>query len=118
MALGGVGMTMEDLIRLYAMFGNGGRSVNVHWSKSAETEPHSRVISRSAAWQIGHILASLAPPHGAPQSGLAYKTGQLWPPRRLGRGYDGRHVGAVWMGRADGTPVRGRLGGACRAGSV
>jgi penicillin-binding protein 1C len=111
-ALGGVGMTMEDLIRLYAMLGNGGVSVPLHWSKTAVLEPETRVISRASAWQIGHVLASLAPPHGAPQTGLAYKTGTSYGHRDAWAvGFDGRHVGAVWIGRPDGTPVPGAFGG-------
>ena len=111
-ALGGVGMTIEDLMRLYAMFGNGGVSVPLHWSKTSLLEPDIRVMSRSAAWHIGHILASLAPPEGAPKDGLAYKTGTSYGHRDAWAvGYDGRHVGAVWIGRPDGTPVPGAFGG-------
>ncbi len=111
-ALGGVGVTMEDLIRLYATLGNGGKTSPLHWSKTALLEPDTRVISRSAAWQISHILTSLAPPPGAPQSGLAYKTGTSYGHRDAWAvGYDGRHVAAVWIGRPDGTPVPGAFGG-------
>ncbi|MDV4144759.1 penicillin-binding protein 1C [Shimia sp. FJ5] len=112
MALGGVGVTMEDLLRLYAMLGNGGKAVPLHWSKTLVSEPVSQVVSHSAAWQIGHILSALTPPPGAPQSGLAYKTGTSYGHRDAWAvGYDGRHVGAVWIGRPDGTPVPGAFGG-------
>ena len=111
-ALGGVGVTMKDLLHLYAMLGNGGETVPLHWSKTAVLEPVMRVITRSAAWQIGHILASLAPPPGAPQNGLAYKTGTSYGHRDAWAvGYDGQHVAAVWIGRPDGTPVPGAFGG-------
>ena len=111
-ALGGVGMTMHDLLHLYAMLGNAGVSVPLHWSKTALLEPDLRVLSRASAWQIGHILSALAPPSGAPQSGLAYKTGTSYGHRDAWAvGYDGRHVAAVWIGRPDGTPVPGAFGG-------
>ncbi|HAR53205.1 MAG TPA: penicillin-binding protein 1C, partial [Roseovarius nubinhibens] len=59
-----------------------------------------------------HILASLAPPPGAPAGRLAYKTGTSYGHRDAWAvGYDGRHVIGVWIGRPDGTPVPGAFGG-------
>lgn len=111
-ALGGIGTSMRDLMNLYATLANGGLSRSLHWSKSAKIEPETRVISRASAWQIGHILASITPPDGAPQNGLAYKTGTSYGHRDAWAiGYDGTHVAAVWIGRPDGTPVPGAFGG-------
>ena len=60
---------------------------------------------------VGDILAGLAPPPGAPQNRLAYKTGTSYGHRDAWAiGYDGRHVIGVWMGRPDGTPVPGAFG--------
>ena len=110
--LGGIGVTMEDLVRLYAMQARGGSSVDLFWRKGAEQAPERHVISRSAAWQVGHILSSIAPPTGAPRNRLAYKTGTSYGHRDAWAvGYDGQHVAAVWIGRPDGTPVPGAFGG-------
>lgn len=111
--LGGVGMTMEDLVRLYAMQARGGQSVDLIWRLGhAPTKSERHVISRSAAWQVGHVLSSIAPPPGAPRSKLAYKTGTSYGHRDAWAiGYDGQHVAAVWIGRPDGTPVPGAFGG-------
>lgn len=110
--LGGVGVTMEDLVRLYAMQARGGSSVDLIWRQGAVQAPERHVISRSAAWQIGHILSSIAPPVGAPRNQLAYKTGTSYGHRDAWAvGYDGQHVAAVWIGRPDGTPVPGAFGG-------
>ncbi len=110
--LGGIGLSMEDLVRLYAMQANKGRSVDLIWRQSTQPSGARQVISRAAAWQVGHILSSIAPPVGAPQNRLAYKTGTSYGHRDAWAvGYDGRHVAAVWIGRPDGTPVPGAFGG-------
>ncbi len=112
-ALGGVGISLEGLVQLYASLGNGGRAVRL--VEDFETEPADfpqDVLSPEAAWQIGDILSGLAPPPGAARTGLAYKTGTSYGHRDAWAiGYDGRHVAGVWMGRPDGTPVPGAFGG-------
>ena len=110
--LGGVGITMEDLVRLYAMQARGGTSVDLIWRLGTGQSPPRHVLSRSAAWQIGHVLSSIAPPDGAPRNRLAYKTGTSYGHRDAWAvGYDAEHVIAVWIGRPDGTPVPGAFGG-------
>lgn len=110
--LGGIGLTMEDLVRLYAMQARGGRSVDLKWRMDAQQAIERRVLSRSAAWQVGNILSSIAPPPGAPRNRLAYKTGTSYGHRDAWAvGYDGEHIAAVWIGRPDGTPVPGAFGG-------
>ncbi|WP_375175907.1 penicillin-binding protein 1C [Pseudooceanicola sp.] len=110
-ALGGVGLTLTDLTQLYASLANGGVTRPLHWRAVAEVDA-PRLISRASAWQVGHILAGLAPPPGAPANRLAYKTGTSYGHRDAWAiGYDGAHVIGVWMGRPDGTPVPGAFGG-------
>ena len=111
-ALGGVGVSLTELVQLYAMLGQGGQARVLHWRKQAAQSPGRRILSRSAAWQIGDILAGLEPPAGAPSRRLAYKTGTSYGHRDAWAiGYDGRHVAGVWIGRPDGTPVPGAFGG-------
>ncbi len=112
-ALGGVGMTLEDLVQLYAAIGRGGAPVALNWRMGeAGQNPAQRVLSAKAAWQVMDILRGLPPPPNAPRSGLAYKTGTSYGNRDAWAiGFDGRHVIGVWMGRADGTPVPGAFGG-------
>ncbi|MEL6464838.1 MAG: penicillin-binding protein 1C [Pseudomonadota bacterium] len=94
-ALGGVGLSLEDLVAVYG-----------HLAR-ADTS----LIAPRAAWQVGDILRGIAPPPGAP-AGLAYKTGTSYGHRDAWAiGYDGQHVIGVWMGRPDGTPVPGAFGG-------
>jgi len=109
--LGGVGVTVEDMAGLYAALGNGGQSVPLHHRMQSAPPPSTRVISPQAAWQVGHILAGMPAPPNAPRNRLAYKTGTSYGHRDTWAiGFDGGHVIAVWMGRADGTPVPGAFG--------
>ena len=109
-ALGGVGVTLEDLVQLFAALGEGGAVVPLHVTGTAA--PAGRMITGVAAWQVGDILQGMVPPAGSPANRLAFKTGTSYGHRDAWAiGYDGRHVIGVWMGRPDGTPVPGAFGG-------
>jgi len=109
-ALGGLGVTLRDMVQLYATLARGGVALPLHETGSAA--PGERVLSDIAAWQVGDILSGLPPPPGAPANRLAYKTGTSYGHRDAWAiGFDGAHVIGVWMGRADGTPVPGAFGG-------
>ncbi len=111
-SLGGLGMRLEDLMRLYGMMARGGTAMPLHWRVGARLDSPARVLSPASAWQIGAILAELPPPPGYPEGVLAYKTGTSYGHRDAWAiGYDGAHVIGVWMGRPDGTPVPGAFGG-------
>ncbi len=110
-ALGGVGVTLSDMVQLYATLARGGVVRPLTYRLQDATAEGQRVVSGVAAWQVGDILAGLAPPPGAPSNRLAYKTGTSYGHRDAWAiGYDGGHVIGVWMGRADGTPVPGAFG--------
>ncbi len=110
-ALGGVGLSLEELVQLYAVIPQGGLAQELRWRLGEETSPTQRVMSRSAAWHLGDILSGIAPPKGASRNGLAYKTGTSYGHRDTWAiGFDGQHVAGVWIGRPDGTPVPGAFG--------
>jgi len=110
-SLGGVGVTLQDMVQLYAALARGGVALPLTWRQEGDRAEGQRLVSAIAAWQVGDILAGLAPPPGAPQNRLAYKTGTSYGHRDAWAiGFDGRHVIGVWMGRADGTPVPGAFG--------
>jgi penicillin-binding protein 1C len=110
-ALGGVGVTLQDMVQLYAALARGGVALPLTWRKDGDRAEGQRLISSVAAWEVADILAGLAPPPGAPSNRLAYKTGTSYGHRDAWAiGFDGRHVIGVWMGRADGTPVPGAFG--------
>lgn len=110
-ALGGVGVSLEGLVQLYAGLAQGGQAVPLYWTDPSEALPE-RIVSRSAAWQVGHVMAGIEPPPGAVRMRLAYKTGTSYGHRDAWAvGFDGAHVVGVWIGRPDGTPVPGAFGG-------
>ena len=109
-ALGGVGVSLEGLVQLYAGIARGGEAIPLHHRAGNAPAP-AHILSPSAAWHITDILAGLTPPPGAPARSLAYKTGTSYGHRDAWAiGYDGRHVAGVWIGRPDGTPVPGVFG--------
>lgn len=116
LALGGVGITLNDLVQLYGGLAQGGVVNPLVWERGQEAVPR-RIFSRAAAWQVSHILASIAPPKGAADArNIAYKTGTSYGHRDAWAvGFDGAHVIGVWLGRPDGTPVPGAFGGALAA---
>ena len=112
-SLGGIGLTLSDMLTLYAALANGGQARPLRWHTTMPDSPETSLLTARSAWQVGHILAGLAPP---PRAGLpgrvAYKTGTSYGHRDAwALGYDGRYVAGVWIGRPDGTPVPGAFGG-------
>jgi penicillin-binding protein 1C len=163
LALGGLGVTLEELVGLYATMAVGGerRVVRVRpllpsgggregselvdppVASAASTpplpspvqrrgserlspslpgvpvsDPPTRILSETAAWQLRSILAEAPPaagfaPDDATRGGrtVAFKTGTSYGFRDAwALGMDGDHVVGVWVGRADGTPVPGIIG--------
>ena len=111
LALGGVGISLHDLVQSYAALARGGVALMLQETPAAMSLGQ-RVVSDVAAWQVGNILQGLAPPAGSAALNIAYKTGTSYGHRDAwALGYDGRHVGGVWMGRADGSSVPGAFGG-------
>ena len=109
--LGGIGISLTDMVQLYAAIARGGVALPLTWRMDGTRAEGQRILSTASAWQVGDILAGLAPPPGAPANRLAYKTGTSYGHRDTWAiGYDGRHVVGVWLGRADGTPVPGAFG--------
>ncbi|HEY6917937.1 MAG TPA: penicillin-binding protein 1C, partial [Tabrizicola sp.] len=70
-ALGGVGVTLSDMVQLYAAIARGGVVRPLSYRLDAEVPEGQRVVSAVAAWEVGDILAGLAPPPGAPSNRLA-----------------------------------------------
>ena len=112
-ALGGLGLTLEDLVRLYAAIAGGGVAVDlrVHLDPTEGFLPQT-LMGDVAAWEIADILLQTPRPIGVQGIGIAFKTGTSYGNRDAWAvGFDGVHVIGVWMGRADGTPVPGIFGG-------
>jgi penicillin-binding protein 1C len=111
--LGGVGITLKDLVQLYTALANRGQPVRIGDGVTGapgkiDGEP---LLEPVAVWNIADILSGVVPPAGAPQRGIAYKTGTSYGYRDAWSvGYDGRYVLGVWVGRPDNSAVPGLTG--------
>jgi len=115
-SLGGLGLSLRDLTQSYAALARGGVPVHLKVCRLDCGKPETpanrnRVLSEKAAWFTSDILSGLPQVHSAESQEIAYKTGTAYGYRDAWAiGFDGRHVVAIWSGRADGTPVPGKTG--------
>lgn len=111
-ALGGLGISLHDLVQAYAALARQGSPVRLSERAGAAAPLPGRLFGPVAAWYVTDILAGLPPPATAMRDRIAYKTGTSYGHRdALAVGFDGGHVVGVWMGRPDGSPVPGAFGG-------
>ena len=112
LVLGGGGVTLEGLATGYGALARGGRGIALSALPGGARPLPRAMFGRVAAWQVIAILAQNPAPHGARARPMAYKTGTSYGHRdALAAGFDGAHLGVVWLGRPDGTPVPGAFGG-------
>jgi penicillin-binding protein 1C len=113
MGLGGVGVTLQDLVQLYsglARLGNTRPLREIVNAKDARGDS-LRLMDQVAAWQVGNVLMGTPPPENAPHNRVAFKTGTSYGYRDAWSvGFDGRMTIGVWVGRPDGAPVPGLVG--------
>ena len=124
MALGGVGLTLRDLVMLYAALGDGGRAKPLRWLTtesqlaSRTIQKPTRIMSIDSARQIVKILGAAPPPAGRMPASLteqapdiAFKTGTSYGYRDAwAAGISGGYAVVVWSGRPDGVPRPGVTG--------
>jgi penicillin-binding protein 1C len=122
LALGGAGITVEDLSVLYAALADGGVAKPLAWTvndaRKREDEPGRRILRTESAEQVLDILRETTPPKGRAPGPLisrgprvAFKTGTSYGFRdAVAAGIGGGYVVVVWTGRPDGG-ARGSLTG-------
>jgi penicillin-binding protein 1C len=112
MGLGGVGVSLQDLVQLYAGIARLGSTKplrEIVW-KDDVREP-LRLMDQVAAWHVGNVLIGTPPPENAAHNRIAFKTGTSYGFRDAWSvGFDGRITIGVWVGRPDGAPVPGLVG--------
>ncbi len=114
-ALGGVGIRLQDLAQLYSAFPRGGETIKLRYVR----EPiilrpditNMPLLSETASWYVTDILRGTKPPKNAKGGSIAFKTGTSYGHRDAWSvGYDGRHLIAAWVGRPDNTATPGLVG--------
>ncbi len=110
--LGGLGITLTDIARLYAGLARGGEAPALIERLGAPSiiGPR-RVTDPVAAFYIADILRGAAPPANALSGRIAFKTGTSYGFRdALAVGFDRGTTVAVWVGRPDNGPTPGLIG--------
>jgi penicillin-binding protein 1C len=103
-ALGGVGVTLQDLVTLYAAIADGGRARSLRLLQDEPAQDPTRLVSPASAWYLTEILSGspLPPGHVRRADPVAFKTGTSYGFRdawAIGLGAD--HTVGVWVGRPD-----------------
>lgn len=126
-ALGGVGITLRDLVSLYVSLGNEGTFIPINLGTGSQHGTglqHSthntnslQLLSPYATWHINHILEGTAAPEGFVNGDItegpviAYKTGTSYGFRDAWAiGYTKDYTIGVWVGKPDGTPSTNQTG--------
>jgi penicillin-binding protein 1C len=116
MGLGGVGVTLQDLVQLYCGLARLGNTTPLREIAGQPKRDSLRLMDEVAAWQVGNVLIGSPPPENAPHNRIAFKTGTSYGYRDAWSvGFDGRMTIGVWVGRPDGAPVPGLVGRAVAA---
>jgi len=113
MGLGGVGVTLQDLVQLYSGLARLGstRPLREIVGTRDDQRDSLRLMDQVAAWQVGNVLIGTPPPENGVHNRIAFKTGTSYGYRDAWSvGFDGRITIAVWVGRPDGAPVPGLVG--------
>ncbi|MCB1452378.1 MAG: penicillin-binding protein 1C, partial [Rhizobiaceae bacterium] len=117
-ALGGVGVSPEQLTWFYSAIANEGELKELRFAPGDRRRSLGNLFSPAAANAVADILADVPPPAGrarlAAQDGtrrVAFKTGTSYGFRDAWAvGFDKLHTVGVWIGRPDGAPHLGAYG--------
>ncbi len=116
--LGGAGITLADLVTLYAALADGGIARPLRYTDATPALQPVAIMRPMAAWYLTRVLVDTPPPPRMLASGnrkhgrtVAYKTGTSFGFRDAWAiGYDSAYTVGVWVGRPDGTFSPGRMG--------
>ncbi len=114
-ALGGAGLSLENLSTLYLALARGGSVTPLLYFKEVGGTPHTQaapvLLQPAAAWYVTDILRGAPVPPSVTPGAVAFKTGTSYGFRDAwAAGFDGDYTVAVWAGRADATSVPGLVG--------
>jgi penicillin-binding protein 1C len=112
MGLGGVGVTLSDLVMLYSGVARLGSTIALteRMDGASDAPVPRRLMEPVAAWYLGNVMLGTPPPENAAGGRIAFKTGTSYGYRDAWAvGFDGRRTIGVWVGRPDGAPVPGLI---------
>ena len=118
LALGGAGVTLNDLAVAYTSLANEGQSRPLRWKECDPIAKGSKFLSQDTTADITEILRQAPTPEGRVPGWLtedapviAYKTGTSYGFRDAwAAGYTRKWTVVVWVGRPDGSPRDGQTG--------
>ncbi len=114
-ALGGAGLTLENLTTLYLGLARGGSVIALRYQKErgpvwGSDEPPV-LLQPAAAWYVADILRGAPVPPNVTPGAVAFKTGTSYGFRDAwAAGFDGDYTIAVWAGRPDASATPGLVG--------
>jgi penicillin-binding protein 1C len=109
--LGGVGIALTDMARLYAGLARGGDVPALIRRRGEKAPPPVRFTQAVPAWYVADILKGAMPPTNGVIGRIPFKTGTSYGYRDAwAAGFDRSTTIAVWVGRADNGAVPGLLG--------
>ena len=114
-ALGGAGLTLENLTTLYLGLARGGSVIALRYQKErgplwGSDEPPV-LLQPAAAWYVADILRGAPVPPNVTPGAVAFKTGTSYGFRDAwAAGFDGDYTITVWAGRPDASATPGLVG--------
>jgi penicillin-binding protein 1C len=117
-ALGGVGVSLEEMVSLYAAFSEQGAARALRFVQDAPIAEAKQLIGPLGSYYVTRILEDTPPPASWLASGnrrqasrIAYKTGTSYGYRDAWAiGYTRDYTIGIWVGRPDGSFSGGRMG--------
>jgi len=116
-ALGGLGVRIEDMARIYVALARGGEPIPLITRMPTKqdilqkTNSNNKLLDAVATAYVTSILKDAPPPDNAKRGAIAYKTGTSYGYRDAwAAGYDGRHTIIAWIGRPDAAATPGLTG--------
>jgi penicillin-binding protein 1C len=114
-ALGGVGISLEQLVAMYSSLARGGLFKGLSFSKDQDAVASVPFYDRRTTAAVTDILKGTPRPNGRyvgePNRRIAFKTGTSSGYRDvLALGFDDTYTVGVWMGHPNAKPMPGKTG--------